>query len=349
MRYNQLGRSGLFVSELCFGAMTFGGRGFFKNIGQLGQPEADALIRRSLDAGINFIDTADVYSEGESERMTGQALKNLGVKRSDVVIATKVYGRVGPGPNETGASRGHMLDQVHASLKRLQTDYIDLYQIHAHDPYTPVEETMRAFDDLVRQGLVRYVGVSNWPAWRIMQAQGVAERRDGSRIETLQAYYTLTNRDLERELVPMMEDQKIGLMVWSPLAGGLLSGKFKKGEEAPTGARRATFDFPPVDRERLWSVLDVLRPIAEAHGVSCARVAIAWLLSKPVVMTVIVGAKTVEQLDDNVAAASLRLSQEELAKLDAVSELAAEYPAWMFQRIGAARKPAAFGPDRSGS
>jgi aryl-alcohol dehydrogenase-like predicted oxidoreductase len=346
LRYNQLGKSGLFVSELCLGAMTFGGRGMFKAVGQLGQKEADQLVRCALDSGINFIDTADIYSEGESERMTGQALKNLGIRRSSVVIATKVYARIGPGPNDSGASRGHMMDAVRGSLERLQTDYIDLYQIHGHDPYTPVEETMRAFDDLIRQGLVRYVGVSNWPAWRIMKAQGVAERFGWPRIETLQAYYTLTNRDLERELVPMMQDQNIGLMVWSPLAGGLLSGKFRKDEEAPADARRATFDFPPVDRDRLWRVLDVMRPIAEAHGVSCARLAIAWLLAKPTVMSVILGAKTTEQLGDTIAASSLTLSKDEIAKLDAVSELTPEYPAWMFARTGATRKPAAVGPDR---
>ena len=346
MRYNQLGRSGLFVSELCLGAMTFGGRGFFKNIGQLGQSEADQLIRRALDAGINFIDTADVYSEGESERMTGQALKNLGVTRSNIVLATKVYARIGPGPNDTGASRGHIMDGVHGSLDRLQTDHIDLYQIHGHDVVSPVEETMRALEDLVRQGKVRYIGVSNWPAWRIMKAQGAAERFGWSRFETLQAYYTLTNRDLERELVPMMEDQNIGLMVWSPLAGGLLSGKFHRDVAPPADARRASFDFPPVNQERLWRVLDAMRPIAEAHGVSCARVAVAWLLAKPVVMTVILGAKTVEQLDDTIAACGLSLSKEEIAKLDAVSELEAEYPLWMLQRTGGTRRPAPAGPDR---
>jgi aryl-alcohol dehydrogenase-like predicted oxidoreductase len=346
LRYNQLGQTGLFVSELCLGAMTFGGRGFFKDIGQLGQPEADQLIRRALEAGINFIDTADVYSEGESERMTGQALKNLGVKRSSVVVATKVHGRVGPGPNETGSSRGHIMDSVHGSLERLQTDHIDLYQIHGHDVIAPVEETMRALEDLVRQGLVRYIGVSNWPAWRIMKAQGVAARYGWSRFETLQAYYTLTNRDLERELVPLMEDQSMGLMVWSPLAGGLLSGKFRRDAETPKGARRAVFDFPPVDRERLWRVLDVMRPIAEARGVSCARVAVAWLLSKPVVMTVILGAKTVEQMDDTIAASGLSLTKEELAKLDQVSELTVEYPVWMLQRTGVGRRPAPVGPDR---
>jgi aryl-alcohol dehydrogenase-like predicted oxidoreductase len=327
--------------------MTFAGRGFFKAIGQLGQSEADALVKRALDAGINFIDTADVYSEGESERMTGQALKNLGVKRSNVVVATKVHGRVGPGPNDTGSSRGHIMDSVRGSLERLQTDHIDLYQIHGHDVVAPVEETMRALEDLVRQGLVRYIGVSNWPAWRITQAQGVAQRWGWSRFETLQAYYTLTNRDLERELVPMMLDQSMGLMVWSPLAGGLLSGKFHRDAEAPADSRRASFDFPPVNPERLWRVLDVMRPIAEAHGCSCARVAVAWLLAKPTVMTVILGAKTTEQLDDTIAASSLSLAKEEMAKLDEASELAVEYPQWMLQRIGAGRRPGPVGPDRS--
>lgn len=346
MRYNQLGRSGLFVSELCLGAMTFGGRGFFKNIGSVGQDDADRLIGRALDAGVNFLDTADVYSEGEAERIVGQALKNLGVKRSNVVLATKVFGRVGPGPNDVGASRGHIMDSVHASLGRLETDHIDLYLIHGFDRVTQAEETLRALDDLVREGSVRYVGVSNWPAWHIAKAQTIAQFRGWARLEVLQAYYTIASRDVEREIIPAIEDQGLGLMVWSPLAGGLLSGKFFRDEAGPKDARRASFDFPPVDRERLWRIMDVLRPIADARGVSCARVAVAWLLSRPAVTTVVLGAKTVEQLDDTLAASSFALTPEEIALLDAVSAFEADYPTWMFERQGATRRPGPVGEDR---
>jgi aryl-alcohol dehydrogenase-like predicted oxidoreductase len=346
VRYNQLGSSGLFVSELCFGTMTFGGRGFFKVVGHVDQAGADRLIGRALESGINFLDTADVYSEGDSESLTGQALKNLGVKRSSVVLATKVFGRAGSGPNDVGASRGHIMDSVHASLARLQTGYIDLYLIHGFDRVTPVEETLRALDDLVRQGLVRYVGVSNWPAWLMSKAQVTAQLRGWARLEAMQAYYTIAGRDVEREILPALKDQGAGMMVWSPLAGGLLSGKFYRDGTGPAEARRASFDFPPVDRERLWKILDVMRPMAEARGVSCARLAIGWLLARPGVTTVVLGAKTVEQLDDTIAASSLSLSADELARLDDVSAIAPDYPTWMWGRQGAMRVPAPVGADR---
>lgn len=337
MRYNSLGGSGLLVSELCLGTMTFGGKGeMWSKIGKLGQAEAEALIRAALDAGVNFIDTADVYSEGGSEEITGQALKNLGIPRSSVVIATKAFGRTGPGPNDAGASRGHILDAVKASLRRLQLDHIDLYQIHGQDSLTPVEETLEALDQLVRQGLVRYVGVSNWAAWQVARAEGVAERRGLSRIRSLQAYYTVAGRDLEREIAPMLRAEGVGLMVWSPLAGGLLSGKYD-GEGKAADGRRASFDFPPVDRGRLPGVLDALRGVAEARGASVAQTALAWLLHQPVVTSVIVGASRPEQLADNLGATALKLTPEELAALDAASALPAEYPGWMLARQGAAR------------
>jgi aryl-alcohol dehydrogenase-like predicted oxidoreductase len=234
------------------------------------------------------------------------------------------------------------MDSVENSLRRLQTDHIDLYQIHASDPVTPVEETVRALDDLIRQGKVRYAGVSNWPAWKLMKAIGIAERNGWARFESLQAYYTIAGRDLERELVPLLEDQRVGLMVWSPLAGGLLSGKFGPGSNGPEGARRASFDFPPVNRDRAWACVAEMREIAAEHDVSVARVALAWLLAKPHVTTVIIGAKTTEQLDDNLAAASLRLSAEEVARLDEVSALPPEYPGWMLARQGEGRRPAPF-------
>ncbi len=342
MRYNQLGRTGLFVSELCLGTMTFGGTSRWAAIGRQDQEAAEALIRTSLDHGVNFIDTADVYSDGLSEQILGKALKNLGVKRSDVVIATKVYGAMGTGPNDIGASRGHIMDGIQRSLERLQLDHIDLYQIHANDSVTPVEETVRALDDLVRQGLVRYVGVSNWQAWKIMKALGYSESRNLARFESLQAYYTIAGRDLERDVVPLLNDQKVGLMVWSPLAGGLLSGKFGPGSNGPEDARRASFDFPPVNRDRAWACVDVMREVAARHDTSVARVALAWLLAKPWVTTVIMGAKTQEQLVDNLAAAELKLTAEDLAALDKVSALPPEYPGWMTEFQGLARVPKPF-------
>ena len=347
MKYNPLGRTGLFVSEICLGTMTFGGNadaGMWKAIGSLEQAPVDEIVGRAIASGVNFFDTADVYSFGESERRLGQALKNLGVARKDVVIATKVFGRMGPGPNDQAASRGHIMDSVAASLERLRTDHIDLYQIHGNDTVTPIEETLRALDDLTRQGMVRYVGVSNWAAWKIAKALGLSQTHNWARFETLQAYYSIAGRDLERELVPMLLSEKVGLMVWSPLAGGLLSGKFGPGSSAPNDARRASFDFPPVDKDRAWACVAAMREIGVAHAVSVARVALAWLLAKPHVMSVIIGAKTVEQLEDNLAAAALQLSPEEVARLDAVSDLPGEYPGWMFARQGGTRVPPPFKP-----
>ncbi|MBJ6760755.1 aldo/keto reductase [Myxococcaceae bacterium JPH2] len=337
MNYRQLGRTGLYVSELCFGAMTFGGEGYWQAIGQQGQDEANKLVGKCLDAGVNFFDTADIYSFGASETILGKA---LGAKRSQVVLATKVRGRMSPGVNDIGLSRGHIMDSVHNSLKRLGTDYIDLYQIHGYDAVTPLDETLRALDDLVRQGKVRYLGASNLAAWQLMKALGISESRHLSRFESLQAYYSIAGRDLERELVPLMNDQRLGLMVWSPLAGGFLSGKYRRGAQGPEGARRVTFDFPPINRERAYDVIDVMDGVAKEHQTSVARVALAWLLHQPHVTTVIMGAKTEAQLDDNLAATTLKLSAEQLAKLDAVSKLTPEYPAWMLERQGADRVPA---------
>lgn len=346
MRYNRMGRTGLYVSEICLGTMTFGGQegaGFWSVIGSLAQNDVDAIVGRALARGVNFIDTADIYAFGQSETLLGQALKNLRVRREDVVIATKVFGEMGPGPNDRGASRGHIMDSVKASLKRLQTDHIDLYQIHATDPITPVEETLRALDDLVRQGLVRYIGVSNQQAWRIMKALGVSERQGFARFETLQAYYSIAGRDLERELVPMMQSEGLGLLVWSPLAGGLLSGKFGPGAApAEAGARRAQFDFPPVNQDRAWRCVEAMRAIGDARGVSVARVALAFVLSRPFTTSVIIGAKRLDQLDDNLAAVDLRLTSEEIARLEAVSALPSEYPGWMVDRQGSTRVPKPF-------
>jgi len=339
MKYNRLGNTGMFVSEICLGTMTFGGESFWKVVGELDQKAATGIVSRALEAGVNFIDTADVYSMGVSETMTGQALKDIGVARPDVFVATKCYGRTGKGPNDIGASRGHIMDSVQRSLERMKLDHIDLYQIHAQDSVTPVEETVRALDDLVRQGLVRYVGCSNWAAWKLMKALGYAQHNTLARFETIQSYYSIAGRDLERDIVPALEDQRVGLMVWSPLAGGLLSGKFGPGSNGPEGARRAAFDFPPVDKERAWKCVDAMRDVAKAHDVSVARVALAYILAKPFVTTVIIGAKTVEQLDDNLAAPALKLTAEEMKKLDEVSALPSEYPGWMLARQSAERVP----------
>jgi aryl-alcohol dehydrogenase-like predicted oxidoreductase len=293
---------------------------------------------------VNFIDTADVYSDGLSEQITGQALRNLKVPRESVVVATKGYGPTGPGPNARGNSRLHVIDACKASLKRLQLDHIDLYQIHGFDPATPIEETMGALDTLVKHGHVRYVGVSNWAAWQIMKAQGIAERRGLARFESLQAYYTLAGRDLEREIVPMLTSEQVGLLVWSPLAGGLLSGKYGRDRQGEPGSRRVDFDFPPVDKERGYDVIDAMRPIAEAHGVSVARIALAWLLHQPVVTSVIIGAKRRDQLEDNIAACEVSLKADELARLGDISKLPPEYPGWMLQLQGGYRADAILEP-----
>ncbi len=341
MKYRPLGRTGLFVSEICLGTMTFGGQGnMWKMIGQVDQAGVNSLVESALNAGVNFIDTADVYSEGLSEQLLGQALRDLKVQREDVIIATKVRVRTGPGPNAVGLSRGHIMAAVEASLKRLGLDHIDLYQVHGADLVTPLDETLRALDDLVSRGMVRYIGCSNMAAWQIMKALGLSRQHDWARFETVQAYYTIAGRELEREIIPLAEDQNLGVMVWSPLAGGLLSGKFGRQAATPNDARRITFDFPPVDKELAFDIVDVMRPIAEAHDVSVARIALAWLLHRKAVMSVIVGAKTVEQLKDNLAATEIKLSAEEMATLDKASAQRSEYPQWMVERQHGGRIPA---------
>src|SRR6202790_3453868 len=318
--------------------MTFGdGGGLFKGISAVDQTGANELVKTAIDGGINFFDTADNYTEGASEKILGQSLKNLNVARQQVVIATKVYSRVGPGRNDVGASRGHIMDGVEASLRRLQTDHIDLYQIHSNDSVTPLEETPRALHTLVQQGKVRYIGCSNWQAWKIAKALGIAEFKDLARLDTLQAYYSIAGRDIEREIVPLLESEKVGLLVWSPLAGGLLSGKFSRTNQKPADSRRTDYDFPLVDKERTWTILDAMAPIAKAHGCSPARLSLAWLLARPVVTSVIIGAKRLDQLQDNLAAVELRLTQDELRQLDEVSALPPEHPGWALPFQGADR------------
>jgi aryl-alcohol dehydrogenase-like predicted oxidoreductase len=339
MRYRLLGRTGLYVSEVCLGTMTYGGKGRWEVVGRLGLEDAKAQIKAAFDAGVNFLDTANVYSEGESEKLVGQALAQLGLPREDLVIATKVRVRMGPQPNRVGLTKVHIMHEAHTSLRRLGLDHIDLYQIHGVDQVTPLDETLRALEDLVRAGKVRYIGVSNHAAWQIMKALGISERQGWARFESVQAYYSIAGRELEREIVPVALDQSLGILVWSPLAGGLLSGKFAQDAAGPEGARRTTFDFPPVDRERAFRCVEAMRPIAQAHGVSVARVALAWALHRPGVTSIIIGAKSQEQLADNLAAAELRLSDTDLAKLNDVSALPREYPGWMFDRQLADRLP----------
>ncbi len=326
MKYRRLANTGIYVSELCLGAMTFGGYGPFQAIGALGQAEADALVHRALDAGVNFFDTANVYSAGQSEEMLGAA---LGPRRRDVIVATKVRGRMGDGPNEIGLSRAHVMQQCEASLRRLGTDYIDLYQIHGPDPCTDIRETLETLTDLVRAGKVRYIGCSNLPAWQLMKALGVSRQHGLAEFVSTQSYYAIAGRDLEREMVPLVKDQGLGLLPWSPLAGGFLSGKFTRDGETDPAARRVSFDFPPVDKARGFDIIDVMRDVARAHDVSVARVALAWLLHQPAVTSVIIGAKRLDQLDDNLASVDLALIPDELDRLDAVSALTVEYPAWM--------------------
>jgi len=313
--------------------MTFGTK--WEMIGALGQKDADALVNRSIDAGINFFDTADVYSTGDSEEILGSSLAK---KRQDVVIATKVRGRMGPGANDVGLSRLHIIQACEASLRRLGTDYIDLYQIHRADPETNIQDTLNALTELVRAGKVRYIGCSNLEAWELMKALGISESRGFESFVSTQSYYALTGRDIERDTIPLIQDQGLGLLVWSPLAGGFLSGKFTREGEREANARRTSFDFPPIDKERAFDVIDAMRSIAQRHNASVAQVALAWLLAKSAVTSVIIGVKRMDQLDDNLGAVDLKLSDQEVAQLDEVSAMPASYPAWMLN-LGDDRLP----------
>jgi aryl-alcohol dehydrogenase-like predicted oxidoreductase len=357
MRYRTLGRTGLVVSEICLGTMTFGGEGFWRVIGAQDQSAADALVKAAFEKGVTFIDTADVYANGVSENILGQSIRNLGLSRDELVVATKVFGRpllAAPGgqaeispeqqrragnANLWGLSRKHIFDGIDASLKRLQLDHVDLYQVHAFDPVTPIEETLEALNDVVRAGKARYLGLCNFAAWQIAKALGVSAARGLARFESCQMYYSIAGRDLEREVAPLAQSEGLAILPWSPLAGGFLSGKFTR-DGGPEGARRTSFDFPPVNKERAYDVIDVMRPMAEARGVSVAQIALAWLLHQSAVTSVIIGAKTNEQLADNIAATEVKLGADDLAKLDGASALPIEYPGWMLTRQGADRKAA---------
>ena len=333
MRFRKLGNTGLIVSEMCLGAMTFGsGEGMWATVAGVSQDDTTELIKTAFDRGINFIDTADFYSNGRSEEVTGVSLKRLGLARDEYVLATKVLLRMGKGHNQIGLSRYHIMENIDASLKRLQVDHIDLYQIHGRDPFTPMEETLDALDDCVRAGKVRYLGLCNLSAWEITKSLWISDKKNLARFESLQMYYSLAGRDIEREVVPLAQDQKLAILPWSPLAGGFLSGKYSRENEKPEGARRATLDFPPVERDRLWRIIDVLRPIAAQKGVSVAQVALAWLLAQPHVTSVIIGAKNEQQLQDNIAATGLALTASETQAISEASALPNEYPQWMLTR-----------------
>jgi len=345
MKYNQLGNTGVLVSEICLGTMTFGGEGHWKAMGELQQDAVNDIVKTAIDNGINFIDTANVYSFGQSESLLGQSLKTLGLPRHELLIATKVRGRMGEGKNQVGLGRLQIMQQIDDSLKRLQTDYVDLYQIHGFDSMTPLEETMRGLEDVVRLGKVRYIGCSNLAAWQVVKANGIAEKNGWTKFVSTQNYYSIAGRDLENEIVPMVQDQQMGILPWSPLAGGFLSGKYTRTNKPEDGSRRLSFDFPPVDQERAYDIIDAMELVAKDHNVSVARIALAWVLAQPAVTSVIIGAKNTDQLMDNIKAADLSLTSEQLATLDQASSRPKPYPQWMIERQGRDRTgPSNFAP-----
>lgn len=340
MKYRFLGNTGLRVSELCLGAMTFG-EGFF-GIGEVEQSGATGLVKRAFEAGINFFDTADIYSRGQSEELLGQSFKDLGIDRHEVVIATKVRGAMsdaaaqGTGDmNNVGLSRKHIVASCEASLKRLGTDHIDLYQIHGWDNLTPIEETMRALEALVRDGKVRYIGCSNLMSWQIMKANGIAAQNNTTPFCSLQAYYSMVGRELELDLLPMCRSEGVGVMVWSPLAGGFITGKFRRGQDAPDGSRRKNFDFPPVDRESGYDLIEILDGLAQEKNSTIPQLALSWLLQQDGISTIIIGAKKMSQLEDNLKAIDVEWTAEDLQKVATVTAPPSLYPYWMaanFQR-----------------
>ena len=332
MKYNELGKTGVLVSELCLGTMTFGGKGYWQAVGQVPQDEVNQIVKTSVDSGINFIDTANAYSEGLSETMLGEALIKLGIPRQQVVIATKVRLRMGPGANQVGLSRLHISDSVNDSLQRLKMSHIDLLYIHGVDPITPLEETMRGLEDVVRSGKVRYIGVSNHPAWMVVKANCYAEKMGWTKFVASQNYYSIASRDIEREIIPMVLSQEIGIMPWSPLAGGFLTGKFTRDSEVAGNSRRDSFDFPPIDKPKAYDIIDVMAGIGKSHNVSVAAVALNWVIKQPAITSTIIGAKNLQQLNDNIAAVTLQLTGAEMEQLNKVSLLASEYPGWMVNR-----------------
>ena len=339
MKYNFLGNTGLVVSEICFGTMTFGGTGgIWEAIGKTQHKEVNELMKVVVDSGINFIDTANVYSYGESERLLGQSIKDNGINRNDLVIATKVRGRMSAGLNNVGLSRYHIFQSVDESLQRLQLDHIDILYVHGVDPKTPVEEIVRSLNDIVLTGKVRYVAVCNWPAWMVMKALGIAEKHGWNKFVGMQYYYSVGGRDIEREIVPLAIDQNLSIMPWSPLAGGFLSGKYTRNNEKAGDSRRDNFDFPPINKEKAYDIIDVLAEVAKEHEASVAEIALAWVRMQKGITSTIIGAKNIDQLNANIKSTEVRLSADELKRIDEVSALVKEYPGWMAERQSADRE-----------
>jgi aryl-alcohol dehydrogenase-like predicted oxidoreductase len=338
MKYNFLGNTGLVVSELCFGTMTFGGKGYWEAIGKVQQKEVNDLMKVVAGSGINFIDTANVYSYGESEKLLGQSIKDLGLSRHELVIATKVRGRMNEGQNNVGLSRYHIFQSVDDSLQRLQMDHIDILYVHGVDPKTPVEEIVRSLNDIVLTGKVRYVAVCNWPAWMVMKAIGIAEKHGWNKFVGMQYFYSLAGRDIEREILPLAVDQNLAVMPWSPLAGGFLGGKYSRSSDKAEGSRRATFDFPPINKDKAYDIIDVITEIGKQHNVSTAEMALAWVRLQKGITSTIIGAKTVDQLHANMKSTEVTLSADDLKKIDEISALPKEYPGWMVERQSADRE-----------
>lgn len=334
MKYNFLGHTGLLVSEICFGTMTFGGKGMWESIGKIQQQEVNELMKAVVDAGINFIDTANVYSFGESEKLLGQSIIDLGLNRNDLVIATKVRGKMSEGINNVGLSRYHIFQSVNDSLQRLQLDHIDILYVHGVDKRTPVEETMRALNDIVLTGKVRYIAVCNWPSWMVMKALGIAEKHGWNKFVGLQYFYSLSGRDIEREIMPLAADQNLAVMPWSPLAGGFLSGKYTRNNEKAGDSRRDEFDFPPIDKNKAYDIVDVITEVGKQYNASAAQIALAWVRQQPGVTSTIIGAKRIDQLHDNIKSTEIQLSEQDLKKIDEVSALGKEYPGWMVEFQG---------------
>jgi aryl-alcohol dehydrogenase-like predicted oxidoreductase len=339
MKYNELGKTGVLVSELCLGTMTFGGKGFWTAIGQVQQDEVNTIVKASVDKGINFMDTANAYSEGLSETMLGIALKVLGIPRQEVFVATKVRIRMGAGANQIGLSRLHIMDSVNDSLQRMNLNHIDLLYIHGVDPITPIEETMRGLEDVVRSGKVRYLGVSNHPAWMMMKANSYADKMGWTKFVASQNYYTIASRDIEREIVPMAKSENIGIMPWSPLAGGFLSGKYTRNNEIAGDSRRDAFDFPPINKQKAYDLVDLMAEIGNNHNVTVATVALNWVVRQPGMTSTIIGAKNLQQLNDNIASVDLQLTADEMQRLNEASALSPEYPGWMVARQASGRWP----------
>jgi len=339
MKYNVLGNTGLLVSELCLGTMTFGGKGFWKVVGTQTQQDADRLVGISLDNGINFFDTSNNYSEGLSEQILGNALKNTNARPDNTVVATKVRIRVGSGVNHVGLSRAHIYDSVEASLRRLQLDRIDLLYLHGVDMYTPLEETMRGLEDVVRSGKVRYLGICNHPAWMVMKANGIAEKFGWTKFSAVQCFYSLAARDIEYGILPMARSEKLSVLPWSPLAGGFLSGKYDRTTRQAGDSRRDYFDYPPINKETAYDIIDVLRKTGSAHGVSPAQVALRWIMNQNGITSTIIGASNEKQLQDNIQSTRLLLTETEMNEMDRVSRLPVIYPGWMMDSMALDRLP----------